>query len=279
MRKVFCEVLNKYIELPDRCERIVSFSPAITESLFEMGLGDFVVGVSAFCVRPAEAQKKTKLGSYGSASLEKIKQLNPDVIFTTTGYQREIAFKLSSIFPIYTVPLPYNISSLISLCVEPGYVAGYYEEARKLEENLWLLLGKIDKLDKNITAYIEIDFSNPTTFGAFSYITNSLKIFGVKNVYSEVPQEWIIPNFEELKILDPDIIIYEPKMFRTAKKEEIIDLFEKRGLGNMRAIKNDCLIITPGPYDFLAHHGPSYIKEILPWIINEVKRLMNKVNY
>ncbi len=276
MRKVFCEALGRYLELEDKCKRIISFSPAITESLFEMGLGSYIIGVSAFCVRPYEAQLKLKLGGYSSANLERIKSLNPDLIFTTTGYQREMAIKLSSIFPVYTVPLPYNLFSLISLCVEPGYVAGYYEEARKLEIRLLENLNKLEALDKEVKAYIEIDFSGPTTFGAYSYITNALAIFGIKNIFSGIPSEWLVPNFDEVKRFDPDVIIYEPKMFRSISKEEVINIFIKRGMADMRAIKKDNVIVTPGPYDFLAHHGPSFIKEALPWILEKVKIAMTK---
>ena len=32
MRKVYCEITGKELFLPDRCERIVSFSPAVTEA-------------------------------------------------------------------------------------------------------------------------------------------------------------------------------------------------------------------------------------------------------
>jgi ABC-type hemin transport system substrate-binding protein len=61
MRKVFCETLGLELKLPEKCERIISFSPAVTEALFSMGLGDKIVGVSVYCVRPEEA-KKTNIG-------------------------------------------------------------------------------------------------------------------------------------------------------------------------------------------------------------------------
>jgi len=66
--------------LPDRCERIVSFSPAVTEALFEMGLGEFVLGVSVYCVRPQIARKKVIVGSYNTFNEEKLRKLNPDII-------------------------------------------------------------------------------------------------------------------------------------------------------------------------------------------------------
>jgi len=273
MRKVFCECLGLELKLPDKCERIISFSPAVTESLFMMGLGEKIVGVSVYCVRPKEARKKTIIGSYSNTNIERIKSLKPDIIFTTTGYQREFAIKLSKYFPVYSIPLPLTITSLISTCAEVGYVAGYYEEARKLENELISYLLNIRPINKKLKVYVEIDLGGPVSFGAFSYITNSLEYLGVKNIFSEEACEWLIPDFEKIKKEDPDVIIYEGKMFRQETKEEILKKLKNRGWENLKAIRNDNLFLTPPPYDFLAHHGPSFILEALPWLQNILKKV------
>jgi len=51
--RVFSEVIGEAVELPDKPKRIVSLSPSITETLFEMGLGDRVTGVTVYCHRPS----------------------------------------------------------------------------------------------------------------------------------------------------------------------------------------------------------------------------------
>ena len=51
--RVFSEVMSEAVELPDKPKRIVSLSPSITETLFEMGLGDRVAGVTVYCHRPS----------------------------------------------------------------------------------------------------------------------------------------------------------------------------------------------------------------------------------
>ena len=56
MRSVFCEVLGAELKLAGIPRRIISLSPAATETLFELGLGENIVGVSAFCVHPAEVK-------------------------------------------------------------------------------------------------------------------------------------------------------------------------------------------------------------------------------
>jgi len=61
--------------------RIVSFSPAITEILFDMGLGDHVVGVTNHCTPPAGAEP-TRIGDAFTINASVILSVAPDVIFT-----------------------------------------------------------------------------------------------------------------------------------------------------------------------------------------------------
>jgi ABC-type Fe3+-hydroxamate transport system substrate-binding protein len=52
MRHIFSELHGKEICVPDPLTRIVSLSPAVTETLFLLGLGESVVGVTQFRLRP-----------------------------------------------------------------------------------------------------------------------------------------------------------------------------------------------------------------------------------
>lgn len=289
-RKVFCEALGKYISLPSKCERIVSFSPSITEALFEMGLGEKVKGVSVYCVRPEYARKeKIIVGSYSTCKFEKLKEINPDLIFTTTGYQLDFAKKLSEDFPVYAVRLPLTVVDLISTLVEAGIVAGYEREARELEKSLVLELCRhvwdtenkaadierknqveTEKNNENqnskIKVYVEIDLGGPTTFGAWSYITDALCILGFENIFGDEKAEWLKPDDLKVREKNPDVIIYEPKMFSKRRdKNDIFSRLQER-FGNVNAIKNKNVFITSGIYDFLAHHGPSFIYEVIPWL-------------
>ena len=269
MRKVYCELTHKELLLPDRCERIISFSPAVTEALFQMGLGDFVVGVSVYCVRPESARKKNIVGSYNSFKEDKLRELMPDIIFTTTGYQLELIEKLNDKFNVYPVRLPPSVSEIIATCFEVGVVAGYFSKAREIERKLTTELGNlISSARKEVKprVYVEIDLGGPVTFGAYSYITDAIELLGGVNVFGEFPAEWLEPDDEIVKELNPDLIIYEPKMFsKRRERERILSMFNAR-FGDIKAVKEGKIFITPGIYDFLAHHGPSFITEVMPWL-------------
>lgn len=68
------------IQLSAPPRRIVSLVPSQTELLFDLGLGDQVVGVTKFCVHPASARKtKTIIGGTKKFDLDRIKSLQPDL--------------------------------------------------------------------------------------------------------------------------------------------------------------------------------------------------------
>jgi iron complex transport system substrate-binding protein len=60
--------------------RIVSLAPVVTETLFALGAGARVKGVTRFCDRPAAAATLPKVGGYTDASLEAILALAPDLV-------------------------------------------------------------------------------------------------------------------------------------------------------------------------------------------------------
>ncbi|MEW6001275.1 MAG: helical backbone metal receptor [Nitrospirota bacterium] len=79
-------------------KRIISLAPNITEILYSMGLGDRIVGVTAFCDYPVEARKKKRIGGMSNPSLEAVVSLKPDiVVMTTDGNTKEFEERLHSL--------------------------------------------------------------------------------------------------------------------------------------------------------------------------------------
>ena len=71
-------------------QRIVCLTEETTETLYLLGEGDRVVGISGYTVRPPEARKKPKVSSFLHARYEKIEALSPDLILAFSDLQSEI---------------------------------------------------------------------------------------------------------------------------------------------------------------------------------------------
>ena len=65
---------------PGTPRHIVSLTPSITETLFALGLGDRVVGVTRFCDYPPEARQKPQVGGYADPDVEAVLALEPDLV-------------------------------------------------------------------------------------------------------------------------------------------------------------------------------------------------------
>ena len=65
---------------PRSCRRIVSLAPSVTETLFALGAGPRVVGVTRYCNYPPEVEGTARIGGFLDPNLEAIVALRPDLV-------------------------------------------------------------------------------------------------------------------------------------------------------------------------------------------------------
>jgi ABC-type Fe3+-hydroxamate transport system substrate-binding protein len=69
------------ISLHTSPKRIVSLVPSQTELLYHLGLDEEVIGITKFCIHPESwFRTKTRVGGTKNVNIEKVKQLQPDLI-------------------------------------------------------------------------------------------------------------------------------------------------------------------------------------------------------
>jgi len=266
-RRVFSELLGREVALPDRLKGIVSLSPAVTETLFILGLGGSILGVTEFCLRPQEARGKKIVGTYGKVDLEALSKLAPELILSMTGFQRRLAFDLSTRFNVYPIPLPVSVAGITGSVVEVGLVTNRYDEARRLASEMMGAINSLKPVERFVKTYVELDLGGPTSFGAYSYITDALWLAGGRNVLATEPCNWLVPDPKRILAEDPEVIIYEPRISEPFEEEDLTRIFVGRGWGKISAVRKGRVFITPQrPLDFLAHHGPSFVTEAIPWL-------------
>jgi len=74
--------------------RVVCLTEETTETLYRLGAGDRVVGVSGFTVRPPEARRKPRVSSFLDADFEKILALKPDLVLGFSDLQADLGREL-----------------------------------------------------------------------------------------------------------------------------------------------------------------------------------------
>ena len=74
--------------------RIVCLTEETTETLYLLGQGDRIVGISGYTVRPPEARSKPKVSAFINARFDKIEALKPDLVLAFSDLQADIAAEL-----------------------------------------------------------------------------------------------------------------------------------------------------------------------------------------
>ncbi|MBN2036616.1 MAG: ABC transporter substrate-binding protein [Chitinispirillaceae bacterium] len=112
-------------------QRIVSLAPSATEILFELGLGDRVVGVTRYCRYPPEAETKARVGGYVDPNYEGIVRLRPDLTIMLTVHA-EAAERLRHLGLAALTVDHARIEGIIASIMTIGNACGALEQARNL---------------------------------------------------------------------------------------------------------------------------------------------------
>ena len=196
-------------------QRIVSHVPSITETIFALGLGEKVVGVSDYCDYPEEARLKPSIGDYFNPSVESIVELDPDLVLTD-GHSESIK-QLDSLGITYMVIDPKDIDGIFKDIELLGKVTGTEKEAEKLikdmQKRISYVTAQVEDVSRLKVFYIidATDPSNPWTAGPGSLIDSLITMAGGENIAAKAQGAWVQFSLEAVVASDPEIIILPVK--------------------------------------------------------------------
>jgi len=197
-------------------QRIVSHVPSITETLFALGLEEKVVGVSDYCNYPEEVGLKPKVGNYFDPSVEKIVELEPDLVLTD-GHSQSIN-QLDSLGIKYMVIQPADIDGIFKGIELLGKVTGTEKAAEKLVGDMQKAMASVsDRVEgapkvKVLYIFDATDLNNPWTAGPGSFADSLITMAGGDNIAAMAEGPWIQFSIEVIVDADPDILIIDTIM-------------------------------------------------------------------
>ncbi len=118
-----------------RYRRIVSLSPSVTETMFKLGLGERVVGVTRFCKYPPGVEDIVEVGGYLDPNYEAIASLRPDMVFVLPE-QEKVGSYLDRMDISYVTVDNKKIEDILSTVKIIGETCGAGERGRKLVKRL-----------------------------------------------------------------------------------------------------------------------------------------------
>jgi iron complex transport system substrate-binding protein len=246
-------------------QRIVSTAPSITETLFALGIGDRVVGVSQFCNYPPQVQKLPKVGSYIRPDAEAIARLAPDLVVLQRS-SSELTGRLNALhIPFLEVPHS-TLEDIFAEIQLIGNAAGVPDRSASLVAQI---KGSLDAIQSRAKAMpsprvlVIVDrqqgtLNNLIAVGPDNYVNQILEIAGGTNVLAKpgVPQYPRI-SLETVLRENPDVIIdlsgtQETEAARRASRAATLALWSQ--YRDMAAVRNGHVyagttdsLVVPGP--------------------------------
>jgi iron complex transport system substrate-binding protein len=263
MRFLIALVLSA-ASLPGAPQRIVSAAPAITETLFALGLGDRVVGVTTHCRFPEEARKKAKIGGYLRPSLEAIVALRPDLVIAErapSNLTSQLAGLKISAVEVDFKTLPDILASFQKI----ADAAGVPERGLALRNSITQQMDQIRtrvKASQRVKMMFVVGRTPATLTGIIvvggpSYLSELMSIAGGVNAFADSTPAYPKVTLEEVLARNPDVILDRADMgdqsaATEADRRAVIDLW--RTYPMLKAVKRDRVVFgisdiffVPGP--------------------------------
>jgi len=223
--------LNREVTITKQPERIISLSPANTEILFALELGKKVVGITNICNYPAQAQEKEKIGDYNNPNLEKIIELEPDLILASHGNPTELIDQLERLNYTVVGLNPKNIDDIISSITMVGKITGNVKESARLteemEEKIEAVLSKTSSLvENNKPRVLYVVWYKPLwTAGSGTFIDELIQKAGGINIAGDVAG-WPQISLETVLKKNPQVVIvgegHPGGLVETVKREGVL---------------------------------------------------------
>lgn len=248
MRQV-TDDLGRDITVPARVTRAVSLAPSVTESIFAVGGGDRLVGVTSFCDFPPQAKAIAKVGDTLNPNLETIISLKPEVVFVSTASQIE-AFTntLAANGVVVYVLNPNGLDGVMRDLRQLGDLFGTADRAEKVVTDLETRVSNVGKMvhDKTpVKVFVQFSKEPLFTIGRQSFLNEVLEKAGAVSVTADVETAFPKLSKERAVALDPEVII----LSQSEDNRETNDAFRSSPAvknGRVFSINAD-ILSRPGP--------------------------------
>src|SRR5689334_23393147 len=123
--------------------RIVCLTEETTETLYLLGQGDRIVGVSGYTVRPPEARQKPRVSGFINAKFDKIQALEPDLVLAFSDLQADLAAELVRRGIAVVTFNQRTVAEIVQMIRMLGGLVGCQAAAEALAETLMAGLDRI----------------------------------------------------------------------------------------------------------------------------------------
>jgi len=236
--------------------RIVCLTEETTETLYLLGQGDRIVGVSGYTVRPPEARQKPKVSAFINAKFDKIEALKPDLVLAFSDLQADLSAELVRRGIAVVTFNQRTVAEILQMIRMLGGLVGCQGEAEALADRL------SDGLDRVRASAAQFP-SRPRTFfeewdepliSGIRWVEELVEIAGGAPLFPEYAEARLARD----RIVDPaEVARRDPEIVFASwcgKKIRKATIVGRAGWDSVSAVRDDEIheikstyILQPGP--------------------------------
>lgn len=199
--------------MPARPQRIVALTPSVTETLFTLGAGPRVVGVSSYCDYPPEVTTLPHVGTFLAPMVESVIALRPDTVITspTPGNRSPVAaLERAGIRVAVVTEGSGSIEDVRRSILETADIVGLSLEAlavvASIDGTIAAIRSSVAKLDRPPVALV-VGHDPLVLAGPDSYLGELVTLGGGRNIADSLGGKWPRTTLEYLLEAAPEVII------------------------------------------------------------------------
>ena len=250
--------------------RIVCLTEETTETLYLLGQGDRVVGVSGYTVRPPEARQKPKVSAFIHAKFDKIEALKPDLVLAFSDLQADLVAELARRGLTVVVFNQRSVAEILQMIRMVGGLVGCQREAEQLADRLAADLDAIRRAAARLPARLRVFFEewDDPLISGIRWVEELVEIAGGAPIFPELRHAALAKD----RVVDPaEVARRDPQVIFASwcgKKMKKAAITGRPGWDQVRAVRDDRIfeikstyILQPGPASLT--EGVRQIHEVL----------------
>jgi iron complex transport system substrate-binding protein len=237
-------------------ERIVCLTEETTETLYLLGQGHRIVGVSGYTVRPPEARQKPKVSAFINAKFDKIEALEPDLVLAFSDLQADLVSELARRGLTVVVFNQRSVAEILQMIRMLGALVGCQREAEQLADRLAADLDRIrgsaSTFPRRRRVFFE-EWDEPLISG-IRWVEELVEIAGGAPIFPELAGAKLAKD----RIVDPrEVARRDPEVIFASwcgKKMKKATIVSRPGWDRVSAVRDDRIyeikstyILQPGP--------------------------------
>jgi iron complex transport system substrate-binding protein len=242
--------------MPRYPSRIVCLTEETTETLYLLGQGDRIVGVSGYTVRPPEARQKPKVSAFINAKFDKIEALEPDLVLAFSDLQADLVAELIRRGIAVVTFNQRSVADILQMIRMLGGLVGCQGDAERLADGLAADLDRIRESASRFPARRRVFFEewDDPLISGIRWVEELVEIAGGAPIFPELAHAGLAKD----RIVDPaEVARRNPQVVFASwcgKKMKKATIVGRPGWDKVDAVVTDRIyevkstyILQPGP--------------------------------